>query len=56
VVAEVRAARNGVNISLPRAVVSGEAPGRLSGVLVGAHPSGVPPTLRPFQVDVPVAP
>ena len=56
VVAEARVADTGVMISLPRAVLSGPPPGRLTGVLVGAHPPGVPPAQRPFEVDVPVAP
>jgi len=55
IVVQVRGIAGGIAVTLPRAVLSGEPPGRLSGVLVSAHAPGAPPPVRALAVDVPVS-
>lgn len=54
VVGRVHGAVGGVTLTLPASILSGSPPGRLAGVLVGAHAPGAPPALRPLAVDVTV--
>lgn len=54
VVGRVHGAVGGITLTLPGRVLSGSPPGRLAGVLVGAHAPGAPPALRPLAVDVTV--
>ena len=55
VVGRVHVAVGGVTLTLPASVLSGSPPGRLEGLLVGAHAPGAPPVLRPLAVDVTVS-
>jgi DsbC/DsbD-like thiol-disulfide interchange protein len=53
-VVQVRADGDHAAVILPAAAATASPSQRLTGVLVPAHPAGVPPASRPFAVDVPV--
>jgi thiol:disulfide interchange protein DsbD len=55
VVAQAREAPGGIAVTLPGAAASGASADRLAGVLVAAHPPGLPPPVRALAVDVPIA-
>jgi DsbC/DsbD-like thiol-disulfide interchange protein len=55
IVVRVRGIASGIAVTLPRAVLSGAPPGRLSGVLVAAHAPDASPPVRALAVDAPVS-
>jgi thiol:disulfide interchange protein DsbD len=55
IVVRSRGVADGIELSLPRAVVTGAPRGEVSGVLVAAHPPGAAPTVRPLLLHVPLA-